>query len=532
MNTESDRGLAARFLSWVERAGNRLPDPVTLFAGGAILVLAASALAASLGWTEPHPTKPGVEIEAKSLLTSDGLRWVFTHMVENFTSFHPLGVVLVAMLGIGIAERSGLIAVLLRGLVAITPRALVTPSLVLVGVLSSLAADAGYVVLPPLAAAIFARMGRAPLAGLAAVFVGVAGGFSANLVVTSLDPLLQGLTQESARLMDPEAYVRVDCNWWFMIGSTFLITMVGWAVTSWIVEPRFGAEEIRAQIATGAASSGEAGSTRESGLDRAERRGLAFAAIGFLLAAVGLGLLIAVPGAPLHGAYEKVPGRPLVPVWADVIVPLIFLVFLVPGACYGIGAGSIRSDRDVAKLLGQSMSSMGTYIVLAFFAGQFVAWFRESNLGTLLAVAGVDWLRSFGLGPMPLLMGVVGLTAFLNLFLGSASAKWALLAPVFVPLMMGLGLSPELTQAGYRVGDSATNSIAPLNPYLVVILVYLRQYQPQGGLGSLVSLMLPYTLVLLVVWTAFLLAWAWLGVPLGPGDAPLFIEPLGGASGG
>ena len=528
----AEKGLAARFLSWVERAGNRLPDPVTLFAGGAILVLVASALAANFGWVEPHPTRPGVSIEAKSLLTSEGLRWVFTSMVENFTSFHPLGVVLVAMLGIGIAERSGLIAVLLRGLVAITPRALVTPSLVLVGVLSSLAADAGYVVLPPLAAAIFARMGRAPLAGLAAVFVGVAGGFSANLVVTSLDPLLQGLTQESARLLDPEAYVRVDCNWWFMIGSTFLITIVGWAVTAWIVEPRFGAEEIRAQIAAGAASTGDAATSPQSGLDRSERRGLAFAAIGFAIAAVGLALLIVLPGAPLYGAYEKVPGRPLVPVWADVIVPLIFLVFLVPGACYGIGAGTIRSDRDIAKLLGQSMSSMGTYIVLAFFAGQFVAWFRESNLGTLLAVAGVDWLRSFGLGPMPLLVGVVALTAFLNLFLGSASAKWALLAPVFVPLMMGLGLSPELTQAGYRVGDSATNSIAPLNPYLVVILVYLRQYQPSGGLGSLVSLMLPYTLVLLVVWTTFLLVWAWFGVPLGPGETPLFIEPLGAAASG
>ncbi len=233
-----------------------------------------------------------------------------------------------------------------------------------------------------------------------------------------------------------------------------------------------------------------------------------------------------VPGAPLHGTYEKVAGRPPVPVWADVIVPLLFLMFLIPGIGYGIGARTIRSDRDAARLLGESMRSMGTYIVLAFFAGQFVAWFRESNLGTLLAVSGVDWLRSFGLGPMPLLVGVIGLTGFLNLFLGSASAKWALLAPVFVPLMMGLGLGPELTQAAYRVGDSTTNPIAPLNPYLVVILVYLRTYEPKGGLGSLVSLMLPYTLVLAVAWTIFLLVWAGLGIPLGPGDAPLFIEPL------
>jgi len=522
---DASAGLAARLLSWVERVGNRLPDPVTLFGVGALAVLLASQMAVWGGWTVPHPTEADRMIEARSLLTSDGLRWVFTHMVENFTSFHPLGVVLVAMLGIGVAERSGLIAVLLRGLVAITPRMLVTPSLVFVGVLSSLAADAGYVVLPPLAAAIFAGMGRAPLAGLAAVFVGVAGGFSANLVVTSLDPLLQGLTLEASTLMDPESFIRVDCNWWFMIGSTGLVTLVGWAITAWIVEPRFTPEDVRTQIAAGRIAEGEEGAGSDRVTD-AERRGLAFAAFGFAVAAIGLGLMILLPGGPLHGTYAPVPGRPEVPVWADVIVPLLLVLFLVPGACYGIGAGTIRSDRDVAKLLGESMSSMGTYIVLAFFAGQFVAWFRESNLGTLLAVTGVGWLQGLGLGQMPLLVGVIALTAGLNLFLGSASAKWALLAPVFVPLMMGLGLAPELTQAAYRVGDSATNSIAPLNPYLVVILVYLRRYQPAGGLGSLVSLMLPYTIALMVIWPAFLLLWAWLGIPLGPGEPQLFIEPL------
>ncbi|MBM4105205.1 MAG: AbgT family transporter [Phycisphaerae bacterium] len=523
------RSWTTRWLDWVERVGNRLPDPVTLFAVGSLAVLAASAIAAGLDWQEPHPTKTGTMIEARSLLTSEGLQWVFTNLVKNFTDFHPLGVVLVAMLGIGIAERTGLIAVLLRGLVAITPRSLVTPSLVFVGVMSSLAADAGYVVLPPLAAAIFARLHRAPLAGLASVFIGVAGGFSANLLITSLDPLLQGLTQESARLLDADAYVRVDCNWWFMAASTFLVTLVGWAVTAWIVEPRFTPEDVAAQIAAGREALGDGAPTDEVG--QGERRGLAFAGVAFLLAAVGLGLLILVPGGPLHGAYEKTPGKPPVPVWADVIVPILFLVFLIPGVAYGLGARTIRSDRDVARMLGQTMASMGTYIVLAFFAGQFVAWFRESNLGTLLAVAGVDWLRATGLGPLPLLMGLILFTAFLNLFLGSASAKWALLAPVFVPLMMGLGIAPELTQAAYRVGDSTTNAIAPLNAYLVVIIVYLRQYQPQGGLGTLVSLMLPYTMALLVAWTAFLLVWAWMGWPLGPGEPRLFLAPLGATGG-
>ncbi len=495
------RGL--RLLEWVERTGNRLPDPVTLFAGGAIAVLAISALVA--GWSVEHPLDASRTIEVKSLLDREGLRWVFTSMVRNFTEFHPLGVVLVAMLGIGVAERTGLIAVVLRGVVAVTPRGLVTPSLVFVGVLSSLAADAGYVVLPPLAAAIFARMHRAPLAGMAAVFVGVAGGFSANLVVTSLDPLLQGLTQEAATLLDPEAVVRVDANWWFMAASTVLITLVGWAVTAKVVEPRFSREEIDAQIAAGLAASG--GTDSGERITAEERRGLWMALAAMLVTGAALAALILVPGAPLHGAYEAAPGR-LMPIWADVMVPLLFLLFLVPGIAYGLGAGAIRSDRDVARLLGLSMSAMGTYIVLSFFAGQFVAYFRESNLGTLVAV-----------------------TAVLNLFLGSASAKWALLAPVFVPLFMGVGIAPELTQAAYRVGDSCTNAIAPLNPYLVVILVYLRQYQPKGGLGSLVSLMLPYTVTLLVLWTLFLVAWAALGIPLGPGEPRLFIPPLGAAGG-
>jgi aminobenzoyl-glutamate transport protein len=518
------RGL--RLLEWVERTGNRLPDPVTLFAGGAIAVLAISALVA--GWSVEHPLDASRTIEVKSLLDREGLRWVFTSMVRNFTEFHPLGVVLVAMLGIGVAERTGLIAVVLRGVVAVTPRGLVTPSLVFVGVLSSLAADAGYVVLPPLAAAIFARMHRAPLAGMAAVFVGVAGGFSANLVVTSLDPLLQGLTQEAATLLDPEAVVRVDANWWFMAASTVLITLVGWAVTAKVVEPRFSREEIDAQIAAGLAASG--GTDSGERITAEERRGLWMALAAMLVTGAALAALILVPGAPLHGAYEAAPGR-LMPIWADVMVPLLFLLFLVPGIAYGLGAGAIRSDRDVARLLGLSMSAMGTYIVLSFFAGQFVAYFRESNLGTLVAVTGVDWLQSLAMPPLLLLVGVVLLTAVLNLFLGSASAKWALLAPVFVPLFMGVGIAPELTQAAYRVGDSCTNAIAPLNPYLVVILVYLRQYQPKGGLGSLVSLMLPYTVTLLVLWTLFLVAWAALGIPLGPGEPRLFIPPLGAAGG-
>lgn len=500
-------------LDWIERVGNRMPDPVTLFIIGALAVLFGSHIAVIAGWEAPHPTNEGEFVRPLSLLTSDGMQWVWLHMVENFTGFHPLGVVLVAMLGIGVAERSGLIGALLKVMVLITPQMVLTPAVVFVGIMSSMAADAGYVVLPPLVALVFAKAGRSPLVGLAAVFAGVSAGFSANLLLTALDPLLQGLTQEAAQLWDADYTVAVECNLYFMIASTIIMTLVGWGVTHFIVEKRYNKQQIADQISH--AGLDDVGSEHTDEITSSEKRGMLWAAISLLLGSIGAGLLILVPGAPLADGN-----------WSGAIVPLLFVLFLIPGLVYGIAARTLRNDRDLARMMGETMASMGPYIVLAFFAGQFVAWFGESNLGFLIAVEGVGFLQQFELPNWGYVVAIIVLIAVLNLFLGSASAKWALISPVFVPLFMGLGVSPELTQAAYRVGDSCTNSIAPLNPYLIIILVFMQKYMPRAGLGSLISLMLPYTITFLIIWTGVLLLWMGLDIPLGPDNAPLFIEPL------
>lgn len=510
-----------RILDWVERVGNKLPDPVTLFFVGALLVLIGSELAVVFEWKLKHPVEDRI-VEPVSLLSSEGMQWVWLTLVKNFTDFHPLGVVLVAMIGIGIAERTGLIGVLLRGMVMITPQKLLTPAVIFVGVNSSMATDAGYVVLPPLAAAMFARAGRSPLVGLAAVFAGVAAGFSANLLLTGLDPLLQGLTQAAAQLYDKDYVVRPDCNWFFMIASTFLMTFVGWGVTHWFVEGRFSKDDIRQQIANANLPGPEATGPGGDSLSPIEKRGLIWAFMTVLLVGGGLLALALIPGAPLEGKYIKAGKEALV--WPDVIVPMIFVLFIVPGIAYGVATRSLRNDREAARMMGDTMSSMGMYIVLAFFAAQFVAWFGKSNLGLLIAIQGADFLKSLGLADWLMLLALLLLVAVINMFIGSASSKWALISPVFVPMFMALGFSPELTQVTYRVGDSCTNAIAPMNPYLVIILVFMQKYVPKAGLGSLISLMLPYTIAFMLFWSALLLLWVGMDIPLGPGREPLFLD--------
>jgi aminobenzoyl-glutamate transport protein len=381
------------------------------------------------------------------------------------------------------------------------------------------------VVLPPLAAAVFAKVGRSPLVGLAAVFAGVAGGFSANLLLTGLDPLLQGLTQQNAQILDPLRTVRADCNYYFMVASTFMVTLVGWGVTTWVVERRFSPQDVAQQIAHANLPGVRESSPSDDRLTSVEVRGLWWSLIVTLIAAAGVACLILIPGAPLHGEYMKSPANKPAMIWPDTIVPLLFVLFLLPGIAYGVATGVVRNDRDVARMMGEAMSSMGMYIVLAFFAAQFVEWFKWTNLGFLFAMEGAEMIGR----DQPawiIIISFIGMVAILNMFIGSASSKWTMLAPVFVPMLMAVGLSPELTQAAYRVGDSCTNSIAPMNPYLVVILVFMQKWMPKAGLGSLVALMLPYAIVFLIVWTALLVAWVGLDLPLGPGHEPLFIEPL------
>jgi aminobenzoyl-glutamate transport protein len=501
--------MTGGWLNTVERVGNRLPDPSTLFALGTLAVMLLSQVAVWLGWRVTRQVERDGALVAEpvvpvSLLDADGIWWLLSSLVRNFVEFPPLGLVLVGLLGIGVAERSGLLPVLLRRLLAAAPGPLLVPMTVFVGVLSSLALDAGYVVLPPLAGALFLAAGRSPLAGIAAVTAGVTCGFSANLFITGLDPLLAGLSTAAAHLLDPGYEVAISANWWFMIVSTLLLTAAGSVVTWRFVEPR---------LPRPTADAVAAGSTAADATDQAqdEDRGLRFA--GWTFGALLLLLLAAVliPDAPLAGEGARFPR------WMEALVPLLLIVFLGTGLAYGIGAGSIRRDRDAVDMMGETMRTMGPYLVLAFFAAQFIACFGHSRLGEMLAVVGGGWLAQLAMPPAGLMLAFIAVVMAGNLLIGSASAKYALFAPVFVPMFMQAGIAPELTQAAYRVGDSVTNGITPFNPYLVIILAFIRRYRPDAGLGTLVALMLPYALVFAPVWAALLGVWVLAGWPLGPG---------------
>jgi len=503
------RSAVDRFLDVVERIGNALPDPTTLFAGLAVLVVLASGIAAQFDLAVTHPTT-GKLIEPVSLLSVDGLHRILTGLVTNFTSFAPLGTVLVAMIGIGVAEVSGLIGALMRMLVMRSPRALLTPVVVFAGVMSNEASEVGYVLLVPLAALIFKAAGRQPVLGLAAAFAGVSGGYSANLVLGTIDPLLAGLSQEAARIIDPSYVVSPAANYYFMAVSTFLITGLGWWVTERVVAPRLA----------GAAFADSAGIDDAEAVDMArdlsaaERRGLRFALVVFLVLS-GLLLWGLVPSDGF--LRDPATGSVLHSPFLQGIVSLIFLFGVALGVAYGIGAGTVRSDRDVIKGMSQQMSTLGGYLVLVFFAAQFVAFFNWTNLGLILAVDGAEFLKSAGLHQVPLMLSFILLSASINLVMGSASAKWALMAPVFVPMFMLLGYPPELTQAAYRVGDSVTNIISPMMSYFALIIAFVQRYVAKAGIGTLVSLMLPYSLTFLVGWSALFIVWMLLGWPVGPG---------------
>ncbi|MHC5114685.1 MAG: AbgT family transporter [Planctomycetota bacterium] len=526
-------GIFGRFLAVVEWLGNLLPHPVTLFALFALGVVLVSGLCGVLDVQVEDPRPVGAKgrdpsglIVAKSLMTGDGIRWMATNLVTNFTGFVPLGTVLVALLGVGVAEKSGLLSAAIRGLVLAAPPHLITVVVVFAGVLSNTASEMGYVVLIPLAAVIFHSVGRHPLAGLAAAFAGVSGGYSANLLIGTVDPLLAGITEESARFIDPEYEVHPAVNWYFMMGSTLLITVIGSWVTAKIVEPRLGPYD-----PSGADESVDKNPSLE-GLSPGEKRGLVHAAI----AAVLTGLLFVVlagpqwfPGVtnhiPLWGVLRDPVQNTLMPSpFLKSIVAMIFVFFVVPGFVYGRSVGSMRSDRDVIDGMAAAMSSMGLYIVLVFFAAQFVAFFKWTNLGAILAVVGADALIAIGLDNALVFIPFILMCCFVNLMLGSASAQWAVTAPIFVPMLMTIGYSPEVIQAAYRIGDSTTNIITPMMSYFGLILAFACRYDRNLGIGTLISTMLPYSLLFLAGWIVFFYLWVFgLGIPVGPG-APTYFE--------
>lgn len=503
MDQHTPRGLTGRFLDVIERAGNRLPDPVSIFVLLAAAVAIASAIVSGLGLSVVHPVS-GDRIEAVNLLNAAGLRRMLTEMVPNFTGFAPLGTVLVVLIGVGVAERTGLIGALLRALVLAVPRRAVTATVVFAGILSNLAADAGYVILTPLAAMLFAALGRHPVAGVAAVFAGIGGGFSANLLLNALDPLLSGITLEAAQLYDKDYAVYPTANYFFMAASVPVLVLVGWLVTEKVVEPRLGPW------------SGARDESALAPLSPVERRGVWIAAASALAVLAAIAALVIPEGAPLRD-----PQTGTIAPFYTGIVALMTIAFITPGLAYGLATRAVKSDRDAARMMAETMATMGTYIVLAFFAGQAIAWFRWSNLGLMLAVSAADLLRDIQFTGVPLMLAIVFVTGSINLLLASASAKWVMLAPVLVPMMMALGWSPETTQALYRVGDSITNTITPLNYYLPsIILPAVQRYVPSAGMGTLLAAMVPYAIAFGLAWTVLLIAWVLLGVPLGP-DAPL-----------
>ncbi len=504
-------GWTARFLTIIEKVGNALPHPGTLFAGMALLVVLLSWVAAQADIMVIHPGT-GDEIRPVNLLSIAGLHRILSQMVTNFTSFAPLGTVLVALLGIGVAEGSGLIGSALRLLVISAPRRLLTFVIVFAGVLSNTASEIGYVLLVPLAASIFLAAGRHPIAGLAAAFAGVSGGYSANVLLGTIDPLLAGLSEEAARIVSDGYTVSPAANYYFMAVSAFVIAAAGTWVTERIVVPRLGEytgdekpEELRDMTAE-------------------ERRGLRWA----LAAVLVLGFLLvwsALPSGSVPGAgwlRDPATGGLLRSPFMSGIVAMIFVVGAASGIAYGLGAGTYKSDAQVMKGMGKAMETLGLYMVIVFFASQFVAYFNWTNLGLIIAVEGSEILRASGLGPIPLLVAFVLLSGFINLFMGSASAKWAIMAPVFIPMLMLLGYSPELTQVAYRIGDSTTNIISPMMSYFALIVAFLARWDPKAGIGTVIATMLPYTVVFLVVWIALLVVWVFFGIPVGPGS-PLFI---------
>lgn len=503
---ERQPGTVTQFLDGIERAGNRLPDPVTLFALMILLVIIASVAASAIGIAVPHPGTGDV-VEAKNLLAPEMIRRLLVEMPQTFTSFAPLGYVLLVMLGVGVAERTGFLAAALRGLVAGVPPQMITASLVFAGIMSSLAVDAGYVVLIPLGAAIFAGAGRHPVAGLAAGFAGVSGGFSANLVLTPLDPLLAGLTQEAARLVTAGYTVDITANYYLMLALVPLFVTAGTWVTERFVEPRLPAWT--PELAGGV----------PQGVDMArveEKRALQAAWLTLLAVATAVAALAWAPGFVLRG--DDGSFAPLM----RALVAIMFIAFLLAGIAYGIAIRAIRSDKDAVAMMSGAMSDLGAYIVLAFFAAHFIALFGWSNLGIITAVSGAEGLTSLGFTGAPLLVALIFLAASINLLVGSASAKWAFLAPIFVPMLMLLGTSPEATQAAYRIGDSATNMITPLLPYFPLILIVGQRYDRSFGIGSLVAVMLPYSIAFGLASTALFAAWVGFGLPLGPGVGATF----------
>ncbi|MGA4608665.1 AbgT family transporter [Pseudoalteromonas maricaloris] len=499
----SQNSAITRFLNGIERVGNKLPDPAIIFLSAMLLIWLLSWLFSGVEFSAIDP-RTNQAIVVHNLLDPNALAGFMATMVKTFTGFAPLGVVLVAMLGVGVAEHSGYINTGLKIMLKRTPQALLTPSIILIAIVSHTATDAGYVLVIPLAGVIFYAMGRHPLAGIAAAFAGVSGGFSANFIPSGIDPLLQSFTQSAAQIIDPEIAINPLNNWFFTSASSLFIILLGWYITDKIIEPRLKATEI----------DGDTESLPSfDEITSKEKKGFVVASMVML---AGIALLVYASSG--EDSALRSPSGALTDFSAPLmqsIVPLIFLLFWIPGAVYGFVVGTFKTSKDMIDAMTKAMNSMSYYIVMAFFCALFISAFSHSNLGALLAIEGAQVLKALALPSYVTVVGIIFLTAFVNLFVGSSSAKWALLGPIFVPMLMQLGISPDLTQAAYRVGDSGSNIITPLMPYFPLVVVYCQKYVKSTGIGTLIAMMLPYSIAFLIGWSIFLLIYWMLGIPLG-----------------
>ncbi len=491
--------LIDRFISLVERGGNALPHPAALFGLFALFTLVLSFFGHLLGWHGVNPAN-GEIVSVENLLSVNGLHRILLDLVDNYTGFAPLGIVMVAMLGIGVAESSGLIKAAINALLLRAPKKSTTFIIVLAGILSNIASDLGYILIIPLAGVIFHTLGRHPVAGMSAAFAGVSGGFSANLFIGTIDPLLAGLSTEAAHIIDSEYYVMPTGNYYFMAVSTFLITIAGTWITHVWVEPRLGKY------------TGDVEVEPISRLLPKEKKGLKW--VLFLFAIWTTIFLVGIiPNQGfLRGDDNSILHSPLL----KGFISVLFIVAASAGVLYGYIAGSFKKHDDVINGMNTSFKGLISFLVLVFFAAQFVAWFKWSNLGLILAIKGAHILQSIDIGLIPLVILFIIFSGFINLFMGSASAKWAIMGPVFIPMFMLLGYSPELSQAVFRIGDSITNVISPMMSFFALIIVYYQKYDSKSGIGTLIATMFPYSFVFFIVWSLLLILWIILGLPLGP----------------
>ncbi|MFD1327204.1 AbgT family transporter [Mycoplana ramosa] len=502
-----------RFLDGVEKVGNMVPHPVVIFLIliGIVIVLSAvlGAFGAAVTYERINPETHEIEAastQIRSLLNVDGIRFLYASLIPNFMTFTAVGLMIAAMIGAGVAEESGMVTALIHKLVAVSPSWALTYILAFVGILASIAADAGYLVLIPLAGVAYLAVGRHPVAGIALGFAAVAGAFTVNMLIKPLDAVLVEFTNDAAHLVDPSRSIGLASNLWFSIASVLFLTVVVAFITDRMIAPRLGAYVPDNAVDGAGTEAGAALSERES-------RGLRFALYGFI-GLIAVFLLLTVPaGAPLRNpdTGELIGNSPFM----NGLIALIMLMFLVTGWAYGIGAGTLRTLAEVIAAIEKSIKNMGGTIFLFFVLSQFVAYFTYTNIGTVMALSLSGALQAANIGALPLLLGFIVVVAIIDLLLTGAIAKWAIFAPVFVPLLMKLGVEPEAVLAAYRVGDSPMNAITPLNAYFALVVGFAQKYDRSAGVGTIVSLMLPYVVWMFVLWTALFTIWKALGLPWG-----------------